>query len=234
MDIKSLAFTVDGERLVTIGPNPRLSVLSVLLSAYGTLPVARTCPPHLTELAQKHQGIQTPFSEWKVPTSKLMANATTQPHKAKWHWQQAEDSEVTDQWFAARWHVDRLLELKEQPATILYFRRAEANNALEKFEDALNDYSKVIQEAAKRKDASITVAAYRCASRVQASRFGTVPGHTGGRKRLARLRRLFADHGRSRSAPIGWPRDYLHSLRNLGDAMVVHGHPGRTRPCNAV
>jgi WD40 repeat protein/tetratricopeptide (TPR) repeat protein len=60
-----------------------------------------------------------------------------------WHRCEAQESELTEQWFAARWHLDRLINARPTDGS-LYARRGHILVKLEEWSQAIDDCSKAI------------------------------------------------------------------------------------------
>jgi tetratricopeptide (TPR) repeat protein len=71
-----------------------------------------------------------------------------------WHLREAASSEQAGQWFAARWHLDRLIAATPEDGS-LYARRGLAIAWLGLWDEAEKDYGKAIELGADRSDLSI-------------------------------------------------------------------------------
>ncbi len=60
--------------------------------------------------------------------------------KADWHEARARDAEQDHNWFAARWHLDRLIEL-DPNNWLLHARRARTRSSEQQFRQAASDYA---------------------------------------------------------------------------------------------
>jgi WD40 repeat protein/tetratricopeptide (TPR) repeat protein len=71
-----------------------------------------------------------------------------------WHERETTSSESSGQWFAARWHLDRLIASKPEDGS-LYVRRSHAYIQLGRWVEAEQDYSKAIKLGAAQGDPSL-------------------------------------------------------------------------------
>jgi tetratricopeptide (TPR) repeat protein len=69
-----------------------------------------------------------------------------------WHCCEADESEAGAHWFAARWHLNRLLAGEPASGTLLH-KRANAHAAMGDWQGAVEDYSRVIDRRLKNPEA---------------------------------------------------------------------------------
>jgi WD40 repeat protein/tetratricopeptide (TPR) repeat protein len=78
------------------------------------------------------------------PNSQAARRAAADKGRLSWHRHEAEAAEKAGHWFAARWHLDRLVAA-EPASGVLHQRRGHAQARLGQWDQAIQDYSKAIE-----------------------------------------------------------------------------------------
>jgi WD40 repeat protein/tRNA A-37 threonylcarbamoyl transferase component Bud32 len=151
--VGTVVFSPDGKRLVSSGQDGLVSIWETtsgqeLLSLRGHTGMVYSVAfsPDGRRLASGSADgtVRIWNSELRPDGAKDAGPAAGSKLAAAWHLREAEDAEAGEQWFAAVWHLDRLLGTGPGQAALLH-RRGVAHANLGQFDKASADFAAAVQ-----------------------------------------------------------------------------------------
>jgi WD40 repeat protein/serine/threonine protein kinase/Flp pilus assembly protein TadD len=152
--VSCLAISPDGRRLLSGSSDKTVRLwdtstwqeLMMLPSPYGIVEAVAISPDG-KRLASA--GYDQAVSVWDGEELSLEALALRRRPSLKtilsWHEREARTAEIDGQWFAALFHLRRLLEADPADPALLYFRRGRARAGLGEQEQAVSDFTRAIE-----------------------------------------------------------------------------------------